>query len=60
MRSQNLPLSAAMTQKKTFTFAKDLNVESFQALGGWLRRWKERNYTTFKTKSGESKSVTPK
>ena len=30
----------------------------FQALDGWLRRWKERNQKTFKTISRESKSVT--
>ena len=29
------------------------------ASDGWLRRWKERNNISFKTVSGESKSVTP-
>ena len=29
MRSQNVPLSAAMIQEKALTFAKELNVENF-------------------------------
>ena len=59
MRSQNIRLSAAMIQEKAIAFAKELNVENFQAPDGWLRRWKERSHITFKTVSGESKSVTP-
>ena len=58
MRSQNVPLSASIIQEKT-VFAKELNTENFQASDGWLRRWKERNNKSFKTVSGESKSVTP-
>ena len=48
-----------MIQKKAFIFAKELNTENFQASGSWLRRWKERSNISFKTVSGESKSVTP-
>ena len=48
-----------MVQEKALTFAKELNVGSFQASDGWLRQWNERNYITFKTVSGELKSVTP-
>ena len=59
MRSQNVPLSASMIQKKAVIFAKELNTENFQASDGWLRRWKERNKVSFKTVSRESKSVTP-
>ena len=59
MRSQNVPLSAAIIQEKAIAFSKEFNVENFQASDGWLRRWKERNNITFKTVSGESKSVTP-
>ena len=59
MRSQNVPLSASMIQEKAVIFAKELNTENFQASDGWLRRWKERNNISFKTVSGESKSVTP-
>ena len=59
MRSQNVPLSASMIQEKGVIFAKELNTENFQASDGWLRRWKERNDISFKTVSGESKSVTP-
>ena len=58
VRSKNVPLSAALIQEKAIAFAKQLNVENFQASDGWLRRWKERNHITFKTVSGESKSVT--
>ena len=47
MRSQNIPLSAAMIQEKALTFVKELNAE------------KKRNLITFNTVSGESKSVTP-
>ena len=48
-----------MIQVKSVIFAKELNTENFQASNGWLRRWKERNNISFKTVSGESKSVTP-
>ena len=59
MRSDNVPLSASVIQEKAVMFAKDLNVENYQASDGWLRRWKERNNITFKTVSGESNSATP-
>ena len=59
MQSQNVPLSASMIQEKAFMFAKELNTENFQASDGWLRRWKERSNISFKTVSGELKSVTP-
>ena len=59
MQSHNIPLSASMIQEKAVIFAKGLNTENFQASDGWLRRWKERNDISFKTVSGESKSVTP-
>ena len=59
MRSQNVPLSASMIQKKQVFFAEEWNTETFQASDGWLRRWKERNNISFKTVSGQSKSVTP-
>ena len=36
-----------------------MNTENFQVLNGWLRRSKEKNNTSFKTVSGESKSVIP-
>ena len=59
MQSQNVPLSASMIKKKAVIFAKELNTENFQASDGWLRLWKERDNISFKTVSGESKSVTP-
>ena len=36
MQFQNVSLSAAIIQEKALTFAKDLNVENFQASDGWL------------------------
>ena len=59
MRSQNVPLSASIIQEKAVIFAKELNTENFQASDGWLQCWKERNNISFKTVSGDSKSVTP-
>ena len=59
MRNKNVPLSAVMIQVKALKFAKELNIENFQASDCWLRHWKERNHITFKTVSGKSKSVTP-
>ena len=58
MRSQNVPFTTAMIQEKALTFAKELNVENFQAPVVWVRRWKERNHIMFKTVSWETKSVT--
>ena len=48
-----------MIREKVVIFAKELNTENFQVSDGWLRRWKESNDISFKTVSGESKSVTP-
>ena len=59
MQSQNLPLSASTIQEKAVNFAKELNTENFQASDGWLWCWKEINNISFKTVSGELKSVTP-
>lgn len=59
IRNQDVPLSAAMTQEKALIFAKELIVGNFQASDGWLQRLKERNHTTFKTVSEESKLATP-
>ena len=59
MQSQNVPLSASMIQEKALIFAKELNTENFQVSDGWLPCWKEKNNISFKTVSGESRSVTP-
>ena len=48
-----------MIREKVVIFAKELNTENFQVSDSWLRRWKESNDISFKTVSGESKSVTP-
>ena len=37
MRSQNVPLSAAMIQEKALTFAKELNAENLRTSDDWLR-----------------------
>ena len=42
-----------------FPSIKELNVENLEASDGWLRHRKDRNHITFKTISGESKSVVP-
>ena len=36
MQFQNVSLSVAIIQEKALTFAKELNVENFQASNGWL------------------------
>ena len=46
MRSQNVPILAAMIQEKVLAFSKELNVENFQASDKWLQRWKKRNQIT--------------
>ena len=58
LRSQNVGLSGNIIQEKASIYAKELNIENFEASDGWLRRWKERRNITFKTVSGKSNSVT--
>ena len=48
-----------LSKKKALEFAKELNLEKFQASDGWLHSWKARYNISFKEVSGESKSVTP-
>ncbi|XP_045215110.1 tigger transposable element-derived protein 4-like [Mercenaria mercenaria] len=45
-----------LLQKDSF-FAEQLGIDDFKQSTGWLDRFKERNNITFKTVSGESKSV---
>ena len=58
-RSENIPIHGKIIQEKPLEFAKELNLEKFQASGGWLHSWRARYNISFKEVSGESKSVTP-
>lgn len=52
-RTSNVPVSAAILKSRALCFAKELNVDSFTASGGWLYRWKGRYNVSFKTISGK-------
>ena len=58
-RSENTPIHGKIIQEKALEFPKELNLERFQVLDGWLHSWKARYNISFKEVSGESKSVTP-
>ena len=58
-RLENIPLHGKIIQEKALEFAKELNLEKFQASDGCLHSWKARCNISFKEVSGESKSVTP-
>ena len=59
-RSENIPIQihGKIIREKALEFAKELNLEKFQASDGWLHSWKARYNISFKEVSGESKSVT--
>ena len=42
LRSENVPVSGPMLREKALEFAKELNMEGFQASEGWLDKWKKR------------------
>ena len=52
------PNNGTILQKKPLGFAKQLNIEKFQASGGWLHAWKIRYNISFEEVSGELRSVT--
>ena len=60
-RSENIPIQihGKIIREKALEFAKELNLEKFQASDGWLHSWKAWYNISFKKVSGESKSVTP-
>ena len=58
-RSENIPINGTILQEKALGFAKQLNIEKFQASDSWLQVWKTRYNISFKEVSGESRSVTP-
>ena len=59
-RSENIPIQihGKIIREKALEFAKELNLEKFQASDGWLHSWKARYNISLKEVSGESKSVT--
>ena len=42
LQSKNVPVSGPMLKEKDLEFPGGLNIEGFQASGGWLERWKKR------------------
>ena len=58
-RSENIPINGTVLQEKAFGFAKQLNIEKFQASDSWSNVWKSRYNISFEEVSGESRSVTP-
>ena len=59
MRMNNLPISGIILKEKAISYARELQVEEFQASNGWFERWKNRFNVSFKTIAGEEKAVTP-
>ena len=43
LRSENVPISGPMIEKKALEFAGGLNIEGFQASEGWLKNGKRGN-----------------
>ncbi|XP_057296213.1 tigger transposable element-derived protein 4-like [Hydractinia symbiolongicarpus] len=58
IRTENVPISGNLIKKKALYFSKKLSLEKFQASDGWLDKWKKGFGISFKTISGEAKSVT--
>ena len=58
-RSENIliQIHGKIIREKALEFAKELNLEKFQASDGWFQSWKARYNISFKEVSGESKSV---
>ena len=42
LRSENVSVSGPMLRERALEFAKELNMEGFQASEGWLDKWKKR------------------
>ncbi|XP_065667761.1 tigger transposable element-derived protein 4-like [Hydra vulgaris] len=57
MRADNVPISGLLEKEKALYFAKELSFENFQASDGWLNKFKKKYGISFKTISGEAKSV---
>ena len=41
-QSENVPITGALIREQALCFAKELNIEHFQASEGWLQKWKKR------------------
>ena len=42
MQTETVPISGALIREQALCFAKDLNINNFQASEGWLQKWKKR------------------
>ena len=42
LRSDNISVNGLLLEEKTCEFAKELGVSNFQALDGWIEKWKKR------------------
>ena len=58
-RNSNIPISGQILKEKATQYARELEIENFQASNGWIERWKARYGISFKTVSGEMASCTP-
>ena len=47
-RSENIPINGTILQEKALGFAKQLNIETFQASDCWFHSWKTRCIISFK------------
>ena len=54
VKRQNLPIGGSVFKAKAKFYTQEAGLQDFQALDGWLRRWKDRYSVTFKTISGEA------
>ena len=44
LRSDNISVNGLLLEEKTCEFAKELGVSNFQALDGWIEKWKKRQF----------------
>uniref|UniRef100_A0A3B3SSQ9 HTH CENPB-type domain-containing protein n=1 Tax=Paramormyrops kingsleyae TaxID=1676925 RepID=A0A3B3SSQ9_9TELE len=57
VRGKHVSITGPLLTEKAAEFANELNIENFNASGGWLDRFKARHNIIFKAVSGESESV---
>ncbi|XP_053406971.1 uncharacterized protein LOC123546025 isoform X12 [Mercenaria mercenaria] len=57
-KTQDLPISGPILEKKATELAKQLNKKDFKPSSGWLSRWKKRNSIVYKRRQGEQKGWT--
>ena len=51
-RHQNIPVSWPIFKVTALYFAKEFSMDKFQALNGWIDRWKKRFNVSFRAASG--------